>query len=269
MMFDIKDRVAVVTGGYGVLGSSMARCLARQGARVVILGRRAEKGEALVEELKALGVEACFGKADVLNRSEVEEVCSAVFNRWGRVDILINAAGGNIAGATIAPGQTVLDMDIEAYQQVLELNLKGTVVPTLVFGAQMARQKKGSVINISSMTAQSVVTRVVGYSSAKAGIDNFTKWVAVEFAKKFGEGIRVNAIAPGFFLTEQNRTLMTLPDGSYSERAREVIRVTPFGRLGKPEELNGAVVFLASDDSCFMTGTVLPVDGGFSIFSGV
>lgn len=268
-MFDIKDRTAVITGGYGVLGSSIARCLARRGAKVVILGRKAEKGEKLVEELKALGREAYFGKADVLNKAEVERVCAAVVKLWGRVDILINAAGGNVAGATIAPGQTILDMEIEAYQQVLELNLKGTVIPTLIFGAQMARQKKGSIINISSMTAQSVVTRVVGYSSAKAGIDNFTKWTAVEFARKFGEGIRVNAIAPGFFITEQNRTLMTLPDGSYSERAKDVVRATPFGRLGKPEELNGAVVFLASDDSSFMTGTILPVDGGFSIFSGV
>lgn len=268
-MFDIKDRIAVITGGYGVLGSSMARCLARRGAKVVILGRKAEKGEKLVEELKALGTEAYFGKADVLNKAEVESVCAAVVKLWGRIDILINAAGGNVAGATIAPGQTILDMEIEAYQQVLELNLKGTVIPTLVFGAQMARQKRGSIINISSMTAQSVVTRVVGYSSAKAGIDNFTKWTAVEFARKFGEGVRVNAIAPGFFITEQNRTLMTLPDGSYSERAKDVVRATPFGRLGKPEELNGAVVFLASDDSSFMTGTILPVDGGFSVFSGV
>lgn len=268
-MFDLKGKVAVITGGYGVLGSSMARCLAGQGVRVAILGRKKEKGEPLAEELKSQGTDACFVQADVLHKKEVEQACREVVERWGKVDILINAAGGNMAGATIAPGQTLFDMDVEAYQQVLELNLKGTVIPTLVFGKQMAGQKKGSIINVSSMTAQAVVTRVVGYSSAKAGIDNFTKWSAVELAKKFGEGIRVNAIAPGFFITEQNRTLMTNPDGSYSDRAKDVIRATPFGRLGDPEELNGAVVFLASDESRFVTGNVLPVDGGFSIFSGV
>lgn len=268
-MFDLKGKVVVITGGYGVLGSSMARCLARLGAWVAVLGRNEEKGEKLVKELKNLGTTACFCQADVLDKGRVEIVCEQLFKKWGHVDVLINAAGGNMPGATIAPGQNILDLDVDAYRKVVELNLTGTVIPTLVFGTQMARQKKGSIINISSMSAQSVITRVVGYSSSKAAIDNFTKWTAVEFAKKFGEGIRVNAIAPGFFITEQNRTLMTNPDGSFSERAQDVIRATPFGRLGNPEELNGAVVFLASDESKFVTGTVLPIDGGFSIFSGV
>lgn len=269
VLFNITGRVAVITGGYGVLGSSMARCLAGEGVHVVILGRNADKGQQLADELSALGTEACFCQADVLDRESLEKAKEAVVSKWGRVDILINAAGGNMPGATIAPGQTIFDLNMEHFRKVTDLNLNGTVLPTLVFAGQMVKQKKGSVINISSMAAQGVITRVVGYSSAKAAIDNFTRWMAVEMAKKFGEGIRVNAIAPGFFITEQNRTLLTNPDGSLTDRAKDVVRATPFGRMGEPEELNGAVVYLASDASKFVTGTVLPIDGGFSIFTGV
>lgn len=268
-LFDIKGRVAIITGGYGVLGSSMARCLAREGVHVVIVGRNGEKGGQLVAELSASGTEALFCQADVLNREQLEQARDAVVAKFGHIDILINAAGGNMPGATIAPGQTIFDLNLEHFGRVTDLNLNGTVLPTLVFADQMVKQKKGSVINISSMSAQSVITRVVGYSAAKAAIDNFTRWMAVEMAKKFGEGIRVNAIAPGFFLTEQNRTLLTNPDGSWTDRAKDVIRATPFGRMGEPEELNGAIVYLASDAAKFVTGTVLPIDGGFSIFSGV
>ena len=259
-MFDLKDKVVVITGGYGVLGASMARCLAEQGAHIVVVGRKADKGEALATELSALGAEALFCKADVLE---------AIVAKWGRIDVLVNAAGGNMPGATIMPDKSFLDIDFSAFGDVVNLNLMGTVIPTVIFGEQMAKQKSGSIINISSMTAQRVVTRVVGYSASKSAIDNFTRWMAVEMAKKVGEGVRVNAIAPGFFLTEQNRTLMTNPDGSLSDRAKDVVRVTPFGRLGRAEELHGAVIFFASDASKFVTGTVLPVDGGFSIFSGV
>lgn len=268
-MFDIKNRVAVITGGYGVLGASMAACLASLGAHVAIIGRREEKGEALAADLSATGTEAVFCKADVLDEKALIAARETIIAKWGSIDILINAAGGNMPGATIMPDKTFLDIDFGAFGQVVNLNLMGTVIPTVVFGEQMAKQGSGSIINISSMTAQTVVTRVVGYSASKAAIDNFTKWMAVEMAKKFGEGIRVNAIAPGFFITEQNRTLMTNPDGSLSERAKDVVRVTPFGRLGRAEELHGAVVFYASDASKFVTGTILPVDGGFNIFSGV
>lgn len=267
-LFDIKGRVAVITGGYGVLGSSMARCLANEGVHVVIVGRHEEKGQQLVKEL-SVSTEALFCQADVLDRLMLERAKEAIITRFGRIDILINAAGGNMPGATIAPGQTIFDLDMEHFKRVSELNLNGTVLPTIVFADQMVKQKKGSVINVSSMTAQSVVTRVVGYSGAKAAIDNFTRWMAVEMAKKFGEGIRVNAIAPGFFLTEQNRTLLTNPDGSLTDRAKDVVHATPFGRMGEAEELNGAIVYLASDASKFVTGVVLPIDGGFSIFSGV
>lgn len=268
-MFDIKNRVAVITGGYGVLGASMAECLAGLGAHVAIIGRREERGEALAARLSATGAEAVFCKADVLDEKALAAAREAIIAKWGSIDILINAAGGNMPGATIMPDKSFLDIDFGAFGDVVNLNLMGTVIPTVVFGEQMAKQGSGSIINISSMTAQTVVTRVVGYSASKAAIDNFTKWMAVEMARKFGEGIRVNAIAPGFFITEQNRTLMTNPDGSLSERARDVVRVTPFGRLGRAEELHGAVVFYASDASKFVTGTILPVDGGFNIFSGV
>lgn len=268
-LFDIKGRVAVITGGYGILGSSMARCLAAEGVHVAIIGRNKAKGQALAEEISGLGAEAVFCQADVLERDKLEKAKEVIVGKWGRIDILINAAGGNMPGATIAPGQTIFDLNTEHFRNVTDLNLNGTVLPTLVFADQMVKQKKGSIINVSSMAAQKVITRVVGYSAAKAAIDNFTRWMAVEVAKKFGEGVRVNAIAPGFFLTEQNRSLLTNPDGSWTDRAKDVIRETPFGRMGEPEELNGAIVYLSSDASKFVTGVVLPIDGGFSIFSGV
>ena len=267
-MFDIKGRVAVITGGYGVLGASMARCLAKLGVHIAIVGRKPEKGEPLAAELSEIGAEAIFCQADVLDREALVTARETIVAKWGRIDVLVNAAGGNMPGATIMPDKSFLDIDFSAFNGVMNLNLMGTVIPTVVFGEQMAKQKKGSIINISSMTAQSVVTRVVGYSASKAAIDNFTRWMAVEMAKKVGEGVRVNAIAPGFFITEQNRTL-TNPDGSLSDRAKDVVRATPFGRLGEADELHGAVVFFASDASKFVTGTILPVDGGFSIFSGV
>lgn len=268
-LFNLQGRVAVITGGYGVLGASMAHSLAECGVHVAIVGRKSEKGEPLAAELSQSGAEAIFCQADVLDREALVAAREAIVAKWGHIDILINAAGGNMPGATIMPDQSFLDIDFSAFGDVMNLNLMGTVIPTVVFGEQMAAQKSGSIINISSMTAQSVVTRVVGYSASKAAIDNFTRWMAVEMAKKVGEGVRVNAIAPGFFITEQNRTLMTNPDGSLSDRAKDVVRATPFGRLGQAEELHGAVIFYASDASKFVTGTVLPVDGGFNIFSGV
>ena len=270
-LYDLSGRVAVVTGGYGVLGGSMARFLSEQGARVAILGRDAAKGEAKTTEISsATGGDVMFLQADVLEKAALEKACEKLCSEWGGVDILLNAAGGNQAGATIAPNQTIFDLNTDAMRGVVDLNFMGTVLPTLVFGKAMADAKrKGSIINISSMAAQGVITRVVGYSASKAAIDNFTRWMAVEMAKKFGEGVRVNAIAPGFFLTEQNRTLLTNPDGSLTDRSRDIIAATPYGRFGEPEELNGTLGWLASDASAFVTGVVVPVDGGFSIFTGV
>lgn len=269
-LYDLTGRVAVVTGGYGVLGSGMARYLAGNGVRVAILGRNAEKGNAKAEEIRQeTGGEVIFLQADVLDKTALEKACESLIGQWGTVDVLLNVAGGNQAGATITPDQTIFDLDPTALGQVMDLNFMGTVLPTLVFGKVMADRKKGSIINISSMTAQCAVTRVAGYSAAKAAVDNFTRWLAVEMVKKFGEGIRVNAIAPGFFLTEQNRTLLTHPDGSLTDRSKDIIAATPFARFGEPEELNGTLGWLASDASSFVTGVVVPVDGGFSIFSGV
>ena len=189
--------------------------------------------------------------------------------RFGRIDVLINAAGGNVAGATIGLDQSVFDIEISQFNKVTDINLNGTVLSSLVFGKSIAEEKKGSIINLSSMASYRAITRVVGYSAAKAAIDNFTRWMAVEMALKFGDGIRVNAIAPGFLLTEQNRTLLTTTDGSLTERGKNINNMTPFKRLGEPDELIGTVLWLASDASKFVTGTIIAVDGGFSAFSGV
>lgn len=268
-IFDIKNKVIIITGGYGVLGGSIAEYLAENGAKMVILGRNSEKGEAKVDNIRKKGFEALFVKADVLNKEELNDANETIIKQWGKIDVLINAAGGNMPGATISPSQTIFDLDIESMREVVDLNLMGTIIPTLIFGKAMATNGNGSIINISSMSSQSVITRVVGYSAAKSAIDNFTRWLSVEIAKKFDEGVRVNAIAPGFFITEQNRTLLTNPDGSYTQRAEDIIRNTPFGRMGRPEELHGAIHWLASQASSFVTGVIVPIDGGFNIFSGV
>ena len=268
-MFDIQNKVIIVTGGYGVLGGSLCSYLAENGAKVVILGRNPEKGEAKVAEIAAAGGEACFITCDVLSDKEVEEAKDKVIEKYKTVDVLINAAGGNMPGATITPGKTIFDLSIPDMGSVLDLNLMGTVIPSMVFGKVIAEKGAGSILNFSSMAAQGVITRVVGYSAAKAAIDNFTRWLSVEMATKFGERVRVNSIAPGFFLTEQNRTLLTNPDGSYTQRAEDIVRNTPFGRMGRADELHGAVHWLISDSASFVTGTVIPIDGGFSIFSGV
>lgn len=269
-LFNVKDKVAIITGGSGILCGAMAKALAERGAKVGILGRTPEKNATMVAEIEAAGGQALGLVADVLNQSELEVAREKIMAKWGRIDILINGAGGNIPGAAIPPGQNFFDDHPFAnYKRVVELNLDGTVLPTMVFGQVMARQKSGSIINISSMTASQAVTRVPGYSNAKAAVDGFTQWLAVEAALKFGEGIRVNAIAPGFFVTDQNRMLLTTPDGGYTERGASVIRKTPVGRFGEAEELVGTCIWLCSDASKFVTGTVTPVDGGFSAWSGV
>lgn len=231
-LFDIRDRVVVITGGTGVLGKAIAAHLAEEGAKVVILGRKAEVGNAIVADIKAKGGEAMFLTTDVMDRSKLEQNLADILKAYGRVDALLNAAGGNMPGATIGPDGTFFDLKIEEFQRVLELNLTGTVLPTQVFLKPMVEQKKGVIVNFSSMAAFRPMTRVAGYAAAKAGISNYTAFMATEVAKKFGEGIRVNAIAPGFFLTEQNRTLLTNPDGSWTQRGQDVIRQTPFGRMG-------------------------------------
>ncbi len=266
-LFTISDQVVVITGGTGILGRAIAKYLAAEGAKVVILGRKAEVGNAIVDDIVAAGGEAMFLTTDVLNQQIVQQNCDDILAKYGRVDALLNAAGGNMPGATIPPDKTFFDLDPAQFQTVLNLNLTGTVIPTQVFLKPMAAQGKGAIVNFSSMAAFRPMTRVCGYAAAKAGISNFTAYMATECAKKFGEGIRVNAIAPGFFITEQNRSLLTNPDGSFTQRGQDVIRQTPFGRMGEPEELCGTIHYLISDASRFVTGTVAVVDGGFNAFA--
>ena len=266
-LFDINGNVTVITGGTGVLGRAIAKYLALNGAKVIILGRKEEVGKQIVDEITSEGGSCEFMKTDVMNAETVQKNCYEIVAKYGRVDTLLNAAGGNMPGATIAPDKTFFDLDAAQFSRVLELNLTGTVIPTQIFLKPMVKQGKGAIINFSSMAAFRPMTRVCGYAAAKAGISNFTAYMATECAKKFGEGIRVNAIAPGFFITEQNRSLLTNPDGSYTQRGQDVIRQTPFGRMGDPDELCGTIHYLMSDASKFVTGTVAKVDGGFDVFA--
>ncbi|MEZ4839932.1 MAG: SDR family oxidoreductase [Flavobacteriaceae bacterium] len=264
-----KDKVAIITGGSGALGSAMAKGLASEGMKVAILGRTLNTLKSALEDIKAINTNVIAVVADVLNQSSLESARSEVINTWGRIDILVNAAGGNVKGATIMPEDNFFDMKIEDFEKVTDLNIKGTVLPTLVFGKQMTLQNSGNIINISSMAAQKPLTRVVGYAASKAAIDNFTKWMAVEIATKHSENIRVNAIAPGFFIGEQNRSLLLNGDGSLTQRGNTIIAHTPMKRFGKAEELVSTLLWLCSDASSFVTGITVPVDGGFSAFSGV
>jgi NAD(P)-dependent dehydrogenase (short-subunit alcohol dehydrogenase family) len=268
-MFNVKGKTAIVTGGTGVLGSVMARGLAEAGVNVAVLGRRREAGEAFVNSLAERNLKTMFVQADVLNADDLQRAKKEVQHYFGDIDILVNAAGGNLPGAIVAPDQSFFDLKIEEFEKVVDLNLTGTVLPTKIFCDGMAARKNGVIINIASMASYRPITRVVGYSAAKSAVMNFTEWLAIEMAKKFGEGIRVNGIAPGYFLTEQNRALLTNPDGSYTQRGQDAIRSTPFNRFGKPEELVGTLIWLCSDASKFVTGVTVPVDGGFNVFCGV
>ncbi len=266
-LFSVKDQVVVITGGTGVLGRCIGEYLATQGAKVVLMGRRKDEGDEIVEAIKAKGGEAMFLVTDVMNPEIVQANCDEILARYGRVDALLNGAGGNMKGATIAPDGNIFDLEVEAFRTVLDLNLTGSVIPTQVFLRPMVEAGRGTIVNFSSMAAFRPMTRVAGYAAAKAGISNFTAFLANEVATKFTPAIRVNAIAPGFFLTNQNRSLLTNPDGSYTQRGADVIRQTPFKRFGKPEELCGTIQYLISDASTFVTGTVAVVDGGFNAFA--
>lgn len=265
-LFSIKDKVVVITGGTGVLGSCISEYLASEGAKVAILGRRKEEGDKIVAHILAKGGEACFFVTDVLNAELLQKNCDEIIARYGRIDALLNAAGGNMPGATIPPGHNFFEVEISAFEKVLNVNLTGTVLPTQIFLKPMVEAGKGAIVNFSSMAAFRPMTRVMGYSAAKAGISNFTAFLANEVATKFTPQIRVNAIAPGFFLTNQNLRLLTNEDGSLTERGKDVIRQTPFKRFGKPEELCGTIQYLISEASAFVTGTVAVVDGGFNAF---
>ena len=268
-MTNLKNKVAIITGGTGALGGAMTLGLAKQGVKVAVLGRTTNTVQTKVHKIKNDGGQAIGLIADVLDQEQLETARNEILQKWGKIDILVNAAGGNIKGATIMPEDSFFDMNMDDFDAVTKLNLQGTVLPTIVFGKQMARQGTGSIINISSMAAQQALTRVVGYSTSKAAIDIFTKWLAVEMAQKHSEKIRVNAIAPGFFIGKQNKRLLLNEDGSLTNRGKTIINNTPLKRFGKPEELLSTLYWLCDDNSSFITGIVVPVDGGFSAFSGV
>jgi NAD(P)-dependent dehydrogenase (short-subunit alcohol dehydrogenase family) len=269
--YNLIGQVAVVTGGAGVLCSALCRILAAEGVKVVVLDLNAQAAEALATEIRSSGGADSIGLAcNVLEKESLEAAAQEVLAKFGRVDILINGAGGNKPAATTNPEQTFFDLPADALRWVFDLNLMGTILPSQVFGKLMAGQKSGVILNISSMNAFRPLTRIAAYSAAKAGVSNLTQWLAVHMAQEYSPDIRVNAIAPGFFLTEQNRFLLTdKENGELTPRGQSIINHTPLGRFGVPEDLFGTVLWLLSPASAFVTGIVVPVDGGFSAFSGV
>ncbi|WP_027064622.1 MULTISPECIES: SDR family oxidoreductase [Maribacter] len=269
-LFSIENKVILITGGGGVLGGEMANYLLSNGATIVILDYKDDIVNAAVEKLKTIGDNVSGFVCNALEEESLIKVSDEIIAQHGKIDILINAAGGNMPGATIGVDQTIFDVNIDHFKKVVDLNLFGSILPAMVFGKEMVKNKQGVIINISSMTAQSAITRVVGYSASKAAIDNFTKWLSVELATKFGEGLRVNAIAPGFFIGNQNRNLLIDQEtGNFTDRGDTIIRNTPMKRFGETDELNGTIHYLCAEASKFVTGVVVPIDGGFSAFSGV
>jgi len=267
-LVDLTGRTAIVTGGTGILGSAMACGLASAGARVGVLGRRLDRAESLVRGIEGDGGQALALPADVLDRDQLEKARNVLLRQWGRLDILVNAAGGNMASATVSEHLGFFDLPAEALRAVVDLNLMGTLLPCQVFGKTLARSGPGCIVNISSMAAGRALTRVVGYGAAKAGVEQLTRWLAVEMARSHGQHLRVNAIAPGFFVTDQNRDLLLDANGP-TERGRTILDHTPAGRFGEPEDLLGTLLWLCGPGAAFVTGVVVPVDGGFSAFSGV
>ena len=269
-LYGIDGQTVVVTGGGGVLGSVMAKGLAKAGGKLVILSRREESCGPVAEAIRNDGGDAIAVPCDVTNVDSLNDAVAKVAEAYGPVDILINAAGGNNPKATTTPDLSFFDLDPDAVMDVFKLNFQGTLLACRAFGKSMADRGRGSILNVSSMAADRPLTRVVTYSAAKAAIDNFTKWLSVHMAKEYHPSIRVNAIAPGFFLTAQNRFLLTDKEtGELTARGKSIITATPAGRFGEAGELVSATLFLSGPGAAFVTGIVLPVDGGFSAFSGV
>ncbi len=270
ILFAIQGKTVVVTGATGILCGAMAEFLAAQGANVVLVGRNEEKGRQLEAKIQETGGKAVFVAADVMNQGDIERVRDTALETYGTIDILVNGAGGNRPGASTSDTQTFFDLPLDDIGGVLSLNLLGSILPSQILGNVMAEKKEGVIINISSMAAQQPATKVLGYSAAKAGVDNFTRWLAVHMAQEYSPSIRVNAIAPGFFLTQQNHYLLVDKDtGGMTARGQKIIDNTPMGRYGDPEDLLGCLLWLISDGAKFVTGAVIPVDGGFSAYSGV
>jgi len=268
-MFSLADKAIVVTGGTGILGDSFINGIVAAGGAVGILGRNAQVAHERAAAIEQKGGKAVALVADVLQADQLEKARETMVAAFGKIDGLVNAAGGIMPQGVLQPHQDLFGMNLEGMRQVMDLNLWGTVIPTQVFGPELAKNETASIVNISSMNSKRAITKVLGYNMGKAAVDCYNQWFAVELARRYGERIRMNALTPGFFLTEQNRNLMIQPDGSYTERGELVIRQTPFKRFGQPSELIGALVFLLSDASRFVTGSQLVVDGGFSIFGGV
>jgi NAD(P)-dependent dehydrogenase (short-subunit alcohol dehydrogenase family) len=266
----LQDKVIIVTGGTGVLGYTMNKALADAGAIVCIIGRNESVAQQRADEILHHGGRSSAYKADVLQKDQLTQVCRQILDKYGKIDGLVNAAGGNMPGAVVQPDDDLFNLDMDALRDVLQLNLFGTLLPVQVFGKAIAdTAQAGSIVNISSVSAKTVLTKVLGYSMAKAAIENYTRWFAVEAAQRFNGAIRMNAIVPGFFLTEQNKNLLTNPDGSFTKRGNDVITNTPLRRFGKPEELTDALIWLLSDQSSFVIGSTVVIDGGFTVFSGV
>lgn len=267
-LFSLKNKVVVVTGATGVLGEAFIKGLSIAEATIVVIGRNEDAAKLRVEEVKKNGGESIYIIADVLSEENLKDANAQIVSTYGRIDALVNGAGGNIPEAVVQPGSDIFDLNISALKQAFDLNLFGTIVPTQIFGKEIAKNG-GSIVNISSVSATQAVTRVLGYSLAKTAVDSYTKWMSVELANRYGDKIRMNGIVPGFFITNQNRALLTNEDGSLTSRGQAIISKTPFKRFGNPEELIGALVYLLSDASKFVSGENITVDGGFGAFSGV
>jgi NAD(P)-dependent dehydrogenase (short-subunit alcohol dehydrogenase family) len=267
--FSLKDKVIVVTGGTGILGNSFINAIVEAGGAVGILGRNEAVANERADAINKAGGKAIALIADAMNEEQLIAARTKIIAAFGKIDGLVNAAGGNMPDGVLQPEESIFKMKMDGMRTVLDLNLWGTLIPTQVFGEAIADTGRGSIVNISSMNSKKAVTKVLGYNMGKAAVDCYTQWFAVELANRYGDKIRMNALAPGFFLTEQNRNLLTTPDGGFTPRGQSVIKQTPFKRFGDPDELKGALVWLLSDASQFVTGAMICVDGGFSIFSGV
>lgn len=268
-MFSLTNKPIVVTGGTGILGKAFIEAITSQGGNVGILGRNKTVAEERAHTITEAGGNAIPLIADVTREDQLTAARETMLAKFGSIHGLVNGAGGNIPEAVVQPGDDIFSLDMNALDSAMKLNLWGTVLSTQVFGKAIAKNKGGSIVNISSVSSASVLTRVLGYSLGKSAIDCYTKWMAVELANRYGDALRMNAIMPGFFLTEQNRTLLTNTDGSYTHRGELIVQQTPYKRMGEPGELKGALVFLLSDASRFVNGTIITVDGGFTVFSGV
>lgn len=267
--FSLTNKVIIVTGGTGILGNAFVNAIVEAGGTVGILGRKESVAAERADAINANGGKAIALVADVLDEQQLTAAKDKVLQAYGKIDGLVNAAGGNMPEGVLQPEESVFSMNIEGMKKVMDINLWGTVIPTQVFGDAIAKSGRGSIVNISSMNSKRAITKVLGYNMGKAAVDCYTQWFAVELARRYGDAVRMNALAPGFFLTEQNRYLLTKKEGGYTERGELVIRQTPFRRFGQPDELQGALVWLLSDASQFVTGAMICVDGGFSIFGGV